>query len=63
MLKNKKSRNKKGYGKIKSTEKWLEKEHKKQWKVNGKRKYRRKFKNIQKEPEKTIKFCFHGYLN
>lgn len=31
MLKNKKSRNKKGYGKIKSTE---------QWKTNGKRKYR-----------------------
>ena len=30
MLKNKKSRNKKGYGKIKSTEEWLEKEHKKQ---------------------------------
>lgn len=22
-----------------------------------------KFKNIQKDPEKTIKFCFHGYLN
>lgn len=42
MLKNKKSRNKKGYGKIKSTEEWLVKEHKKQWKTNGKRKYRRK---------------------
>ena len=45
MLKNKRQRNQKGYGKIKSTEEWLEKEHKKQWKINGKRKYRRKFKN------------------
>lgn len=38
MLKKKRQRNQKGYGKIKSTEEWLEKEHKKQWKVNEKRK-------------------------
>lgn len=51
MLKNKRQRNQKGYGKIKSTEEWLEKEHKKQWKTNGKRKQ----KKIQKYSKRTWK--------
>lgn len=41
----------------------LEKRHKIEWKVYGKRLYRRKFKNVDEVLCKPIKFRFYGYLN
>ena len=41
----------------------LEKRHKIEWKSYGKRLYRRKFKNINNDICKTIRFRFYGYLN
>lgn len=41
----------------------LEKRHKIEWKSYGKRLYRRKFKNINNDICKIVKFRFYGYLN